>query len=135
MVNASHRFIDTNILLYLLSQDAKKADRAEEELAKGGVISVQVLNEFASVASRKLKMSMDEIREVLSTVRAVCQVVAVDIDTHEKGLQIAEKYKISTYDAMIVASALLSGCTMLISEDMQHNQKIDGVLKIQNPFR
>ena len=58
-------FFDTNVLLYLLSTDGARADRAEALLASGGTISVQVLNEFASVASRKLAMSISEIREIL----------------------------------------------------------------------
>jgi predicted nucleic acid-binding protein len=65
-------FFDTNVLPYLLSGDASKADRAEALVAAGGIISVQVLNEFASVASRKLGMSWPEILEVLETIRAVC---------------------------------------------------------------
>ena len=55
-------FFDTNILLYLLSEDNRKADRAEAIIAMGGVISVQVLNEFSSIASRKLRMTYAEIR-------------------------------------------------------------------------
>ena len=73
-MSGTEAFFDTNVLLYLLSGDASKADRAENLVAAGGVISVQVLNEFASVASRKLGMSWAEIREVLETVRAVCRV-------------------------------------------------------------
>ena len=71
-MSVPERFFDTNVLLYLLSADESKADRAEEELGAGGVISVQVLNEFASVASRKQKMSLAEIREVLALIRALC---------------------------------------------------------------
>jgi len=67
-------FFDTNVLLCLLSGDATKADCAEALVAAGGIISVQVLNEFASVASRKFGMSWPEIREVLETIRAVCRV-------------------------------------------------------------
>ena len=59
-------FLNTNVLLYLLSADAAKADRAEELLTARGVISVQVLNEFANVASRKLDMPWPEIREILA---------------------------------------------------------------------
>jgi predicted nucleic acid-binding protein len=132
---ATNQFIDTNVLLYLLSADTTKANRAEKILAAGGTVSIQVLNEFASVASRKLKMSIAEIREVLSTIRALCKVVPLNEETHDRGLQIAEKHKFSIYDAMIVAAALLSDCNTLLSEDMQHGQKIDSVLKIQNPFR
>ena len=134
-MSAADRFFDTNVLLYLLSGDEAKADRAEEVLASGGVISVQVLNEFASVAVRKLKMSMAEIREVFTTIRAVCKIVPISEETHDKGLELSERYGLSIYDAMIVAAALLAGCKMLLSEDMQDGQVIDGSLAIRNPFR
>lgn len=127
-------FFDTNVLLYLLSEDTRKADRAEAIIATGGTISVQVLNEFASVASRKLTMSYAEIRDALGTVRAVCKTQAVTVDTHELGLDIAERFGFSLYDSMIVSSALQSGCTILYSEDMQHGQEINAQLVITNPF-
>jgi predicted nucleic acid-binding protein len=57
-MSAADCFLDTNVLLYLLSKDAAKADRAEALLATGGIVSVQVLNEFASVATRKLAMTI-----------------------------------------------------------------------------
>lgn len=127
-------FFDTNVLLYLLSEDNRKADRAEAIIASGGIISVQVLNELASVASRKLRMSYAEIRDALGIVRAVCQAQAVTVDTHERGLDIAERFGFSLYDSMIVSSALQFGCDILYSEDMQHGQEIDGQLVVVNPF-
>ena len=60
-------FFDTNILLYLISEDITKADRAETLLALGGVISVQVLNEFAAVALRKQAVNFTELRQILAT--------------------------------------------------------------------
>jgi predicted nucleic acid-binding protein len=134
-MSAGERFFDTNVLLYLLSGDNAKADRAEAELGAGGVISVQVLNEFASVASRKLRMSIAEIREVLAAIRAVCRVVPIGEETHDLGLRLAERYGLSVYDAMIVASALLAGCDTLVSEDMQHGLAVDGRVEVRNPFR
>ncbi len=127
-------FFDTNVLLYLLSANNSKANRAEAIIAAGGVISVQVLNEFASVASRKLKMPYPEIRETLEIIRAVCSIEAITIETHELGLDIAERFGFSLYDSMIVSAALRSDCTLLYSEDMQHGQKIDDQLLISNPF-
>ena len=53
---------------------------------------------------------------------------------HDRGLKVAERYGYAVYDAMIIASALLPGCTTLYSEDMQHGQVIDGELSIQNLF-
>ena len=131
----AERFFDTSVLLYLLSGDSTRADRAEAALATGGVLSVQVLNEFASVAMRKIRMPLDEIREVLATVRALCKIVPITEATHDKGLEIADRYGLSIYDAMIVASALIADCEILLSEDMQDGQVFDGALKIQNPFR
>lgn len=129
------RFIDTNVLLYLFSGDEAKADRAERELAAGGVVSIQVLNEFASIALRKLRFSFLEIREVLATIQAVCRVEPMTATTHDLGLQVAERYGISVYDAMIVASALLGDCKILLSEDLQDRQVFEGKVEVRNPFR
>ena len=131
---ASRPFFDTNVLLYLLSADPAKAGRAEELIAAGGWVSVQVLNEFASVASRKLRMPIAEIRECLEPIRSICSVVPVTADTHERALALAERYGLSIYDALIAAAALLAGCDTLYSEDLQHGQRIEA-LTIRNPFR
>ena len=80
-------------------------------------------------------MTMADIHEALSTVRAVSEVVPISEETHDLGFQIAERYGLSFYDAMIVASALLAGCGTLISEDMQDGQAFDSRLKVRNPFR
>lgn len=130
----AERFFDTNVLLYLLSSDAAKADWVEETLAAGAAISVQVLNEFTSVALRKFGMKVAEIRETLEPITAICQVAPLTIKIHQRGLQIAERYQFSFYDALIVAAALDSGCTMLYTEDMQDGQMIDNTLTIKNPF-
>ncbi len=128
-------FIDTNVLVYLLSADAVKAERAESLLASGDcVVSVQVLNEFAAVATRKLKMSLAEVGEVLGTIRAVCRVAPLTEDVHVLGLRIAEQYRLSIYDAMIVASALEAQCPSLWSEDMQNGLKVERKLVVRNPF-
>lgn len=127
-------FFDTNVLLYLLSPNSTKADRAEEIIALRGVISVQVLNEFANVASRKFGADFVKIRDLLATIREVCTVRPMDVETHELGLDIAERYNFSIYDSMLLAAALKAGCTTFFSEDMHHGQKIGG-LTIKNPFR
>lgn len=128
-------FFDTNVLLYLLSGDAAKADRAEELVARGGTIGVQVLNEFASVASRKLGMSHAEIRDVLEPIRAICAVTPLTLEIHDRALGLAERYGFSIYDALIVAAALEADCGTLYTEDLQDGQVIDGSLTISNPFK
>ena len=134
-MSAAEPFFDTNVLLYLLSADAAKADRAESLLADGGTLSVQVLNEFTSVALRKLEMSVAELREILEPVRNVCQVEPVTEDTHDRALALVERYGFSLYDALLIAAALRAGCSRLYSEDLQHGQLIDRQLSVVNPFR
>ena len=128
-------FIDTNILLYLLSTDTLKADRAEAVVRTGGLISVQVLNELANVARRKLAMPWIEINALLELIRSVCPVAPLTVETHDRGRVIAERYKLNVYDAMIVAAALLAECETLYSEDMQDRLLIDQQLRIRNPFK
>jgi len=127
-------FFDTSVLLYLLSSDADKADRIEALLSARGTVSVQVLNEFAVVALRKLKMPLSEVREILDTIRAVCAVEPLTIETHDRGLAVCERYRFSLYGSMLVAAALISGATILYSEDLQHGQVIDNQLRVTNPF-
>jgi predicted nucleic acid-binding protein len=134
-MSAVDAFFDTSVLLYLLSTDAGKADRVEALLAERGTISVQVLNEFAAVAIRKLKMPLPEVREVLDTIRAVCDVEPVTIGTHDRALAIVERYGFSLYDSLLVAAALIAGSKVLYSEDLQHGQLIERHLRVVNPFR
>ena len=128
-------FFDTNVLLYLASGDPAKADRAEQIVGNGGTISVQVLNELANVARRKMRMSWADTHSFLSTLRGLLTVEPVTVAIHESGLALAERYNLSVYDAMIAASALQADCDTLWSEDMQHGMAVDKRLKIVNPFR
>ena len=128
-------FIDTNVLLYLLSEDTKKADQAEKILKSGAIISVQVLNEVANVALRKLSMTWMEINEFVELIQSVCSVEPLTIETHIQGRFIAERYNVSIYDAMILSAALLAGCVTLYSEDMHHDLLVESRLRIRNPFK
>lgn len=128
-------FIDTSVLLYLASDDSAKAERAEAAVAAGGAISVQVLNEFANVARRKMRLSFADTRVFLATLRSLLTVHPLTTETHETGLALAERYGFSIYDAMIVASALQAGCNTLLSEDMQDGLTLQEGLRIVNPFR
>jgi predicted nucleic acid-binding protein len=127
-------FFDTNVLVYFASGDTAKADRAEAAIAAGGTISVQVLNELASVARRKMQMSWADTRALLTMLRGLLTVHPLTIETHETGLRLAERYGLSIYDAMIAAAAIHAGCDTLWSEDMQHGMALDEGLRIANPF-
>lgn len=134
MPDSSKVFFDTNVLIYLLSSDDIKATKAEKLLEHGGVISVQVLNELTNVARRKLSMSWAEVREFVTVIQTLCIVNELTESTYETGCQIAERYQLSVYDAMIVASALESDCRTVWSEDMHSGLIIDKRLKVKNPF-
>jgi len=125
--------MDSNVILYLLSGDSVKADRVEAILGKGGLISVQVLNEVTSVCMRKLKMSWEEIDAVLLAVKTACDVIPLTVESHEKAVEISKRCQLSFYDAHICASAILSGVKVMLSEDMRDGMKVDGIT-IRNPF-
>jgi predicted nucleic acid-binding protein len=127
-------FIDSNVVLYLLSGDANKADKAESLLEAGGVISVQVLNEVVSVCQRKLKLSWGEIDAILQALKASVEIVPLTQATHELAVQLCKRYQLSFYDAHICSAALLAGSTIVLSEDMQDGMLVDSLV-IKNPFK
>jgi predicted nucleic acid-binding protein len=128
-------FFDTNVLIYAATHDEPRSTQAEELLASGGVLSVQILNEFASVARRKILMSWSDVTEALDAFRILCpSPLPITIEMHEAALKIAEKHGYSIYDALVISAALKAGCTTLYSEDLHDGQTIDGQLTIRNPF-
>lgn len=127
-------FLDTNVVLYLLSGDADKADQVERLLVARPVISVQVLNEVTQVCRRKLRMDWAEIAEFLSLVRGFCKVVPITEAIHDHAREIAERYKFSFYDACILAAAATASCKIVFSEDMQNGQALGDILTLRNPF-
>jgi predicted nucleic acid-binding protein len=128
-------FLDTNVILYLLSPDRAKADRTEELLSGRGHVSVQVLGELVAVMRRKLKMPWPEVADFTTVVREVCNVHPLTEEVHSKGMSIARRLGLSIYDGTIVASALLAECTTLYSEDLQDGQVIERRISVRNPFR
>lgn len=126
---------DSNVLLCLVSSDPLKAGRAREIVAKGGGISVQVLDEIANVLRRKAGMPRPDIRLFLSTVRDLLTVQDISIEAHDAGLALAERYGLSVHDAMIAASAPGAGCDILWSEDMHDGLLVQGKLRVTNLFR
>jgi predicted nucleic acid-binding protein len=128
-------FFDTNVLVYAIGQQDARTPTAEALLARGGLISVQVLNELAAVAHRKLRMSWPDITEALEAIRILCpNPVPITVELHDAALRLAAQYGFHIYDALIVAAALDADCAVLYTEDLQSGQVIDGRLSIRNPF-
>ena len=119
-------FLDSNIVLYLASEDLLKADRAQELVAEGGTISVQVLNEIANISRRKMGLSWAETRNFLLMIRGLLKVEPITIEIHDVGISLAERYQLSVYDSMIVSAALSAECDTLLSEDLQDGLLITG---------
>lgn len=123
-------------MVCIIGEKDERTAAAEALVAVGGVVSVQVLNELAAVARRKLVMTWDEIAEALAAIRVLCpSPVPLTVETHEAGLRIADQYQVHIYDALIAAAALEAECTTLYSEGLQDGQVIDGRLIIRNPFK
>ena len=134
-IKPERSFLDSNVVLYLLSEDAAKADRAEALLRSRPTISVQVLNEATHVCIRKLGMRWDEVAQFLDLVRAICKDVPLTVAMHDRARSIAERHRLSFYDACIAAAAIEAGCALLYSEDMNDGQMLEEGLTIRNPFR
>ncbi len=129
-------FFDSNVLIYAMVSGDSRRERAQQLVAQGGVISVQVLNEFVAVARRKMRMPREDVIVALDAVRILFpSPVSITLDTHEVALKIAQQYGFGIYDALIASSALEANCSTLYSEDMQDGQVIEKQLTIRNPFR
>ena len=126
-------FLDTNVLVYAQGV-GEKSDVARDVILAGGVISVQVLNEFVAVLRRKFQLDWDAIENAVADVRvALDPVRPIDVSTHTEAVAVARTYGFSFYDSLIVAAALEAGCDTLFTEDLQAGQRI-GTLTVINPF-
>jgi predicted nucleic acid-binding protein len=127
-------FLDTNILIYAYSDAGPRTEVAEALLTRGGIVSTQVLNEFVSVARRKIRMPWGRVIEALRSIRAFCSTpLPISVETHETALRIAQQYGYDIYDALILAAALEASCDALYTEDLHDGHVING-LTIRNPF-
>jgi len=129
------QFFDTNILIYAFASNDLRSARAESLIAEGGLIGVQVLNEFTNVTRRKLRWQWVQIEASLAVIEELFGPVApLTKAIHTRAVQLAREHELSVYDALIVAAAQDAGCARLFSEDLQHGQKF-GTLIVENPFR
>ncbi|MDO9307496.1 MAG: PIN domain-containing protein [Deltaproteobacteria bacterium] len=136
-------FIDSNIWIYAFLDSEKDHEKQrkiltllEEIPADSTVISsVQVVNEFHWILFRKYGIDEATIKAKVTKGLAVfASVVPLDFKVYQDAFRIRDKYNISFWDSLIVASALDNKCTLLYSEDMQHGLLIDNKLKVVNPL-
>jgi predicted nucleic acid-binding protein len=128
-------FVDSNVLLYLLSNDERKKNIVKVILNERPAISTQVISENINVAFKKFKtLSSSQITEHTHLLSTYCYVSSITVATIEKALELKARYSFQWYDCTILSAALLENCTVIYSEDMQHDQLINGNLRIVNPF-
>jgi predicted nucleic acid-binding protein len=132
-MTTTETFFDTNVVVHALVAGTPLTGRSLALLATGGTVSVQVLNECANTMRRKFAANWHQTTRASERIRALCTVVPVTVDTHARGLALAERYQLHLYDGMIVAAAQLAGCTTLYSDDMHDGLVIDA-LTIRNPY-
>jgi predicted nucleic acid-binding protein len=127
-------FLDANVLVYAYSRGDSRTATARQLLFDGGVVGVQALNEFASVARAKLAMSWTEVQEAVENIVILCpDPRPMGIETHLRAVGISKRFGVSIWDGLIVAAAAEARCSKLLTEGLQHGQVVDGVL-IENPF-
>jgi len=129
-------FIDTNILIYAYSStDMLKKEKSLNILRSENLtMSTQVLNEFVWVMSRKYLLPIDLLRDVINNISGIAYISLITLSTINNAISLTERYKYSYWDSLIISSALETGCDVLYTEDLQHNQTIKGI-KIINPFK
>lgn len=130
-------FIDTNVVLYLYSEDEPEKRAAAAAVVRGGErvwISTQVLSEMANVLRRKFKLDYPDIAAAVAEIGAACNVHVVTSNTVMLALSLGERYRHSYFDSLILAAALECGCDTLASEDMQNGLVVESMLTVRNPF-
>jgi len=130
-------FLDSNILIYLHSEDNKeKRDIAQKKLNENDCItSIQAMNEISNVWFRKLSWDGTKIEKHLDNIDHVCdEVLSVQRATINNALVLKDRYGYSFYDSLMLASALEGNCGIIFTEDMSDGQLINDSLKIVNPF-
>lgn len=131
-------FLDTNLWFYFFVKTPQdKFERVQELVdaqAESVYSSTQVLGELFNALTRKSSFSRDEVRNIISDLISGLPILEIDTSKVLRALEINSRYGYTYWDSLIVATALLSECVILYSEDMQHNQLIENKLRIINPF-
>ncbi|NPV01265.1 MAG: PIN domain-containing protein [Brevinematales bacterium] len=127
-------FLDSSVIIYSIDKNPSKKESTLKLLERNPVISTQVLNEISNVMRRKFNFDYPSIFQITSKIVENSQLSLIDFKTISFAFNLAGTYSFSYYDSLIIASALENNCTILYSEDMQHQQVIEERLQIINPY-
>jgi predicted nucleic acid-binding protein len=133
MTDSIKFFLDTNLVVYAMTEQSGKADIANQLLRKSATLSAQVVNEASNVLSVKYKFSFSDVSTIALDLLELCDVVPVSDKTIRKAIDLRQRFSLSHWDSLIVAAACLAGCEILYSEDLQDGLSVDGTI-IKNPF-
>jgi predicted nucleic acid-binding protein len=134
-MNDKRTFVDSNIILYLFTDDTRKKEIIVSMFSARYIISTQVVGENVNVCLKKLRLGKADAFAHAKNLLAVFTVANIFSSTINSAFELSLKYGFSYWDALIVATALENKCSVLLSEDMQHGLIVEGVLTITNPFR
>ncbi|MCL2699154.1 MAG: PIN domain-containing protein [Defluviitaleaceae bacterium] len=129
-------FIDTNVFLYLYSEDEyeKRAVGIAAMKKYDCITSTQAINELCNVFTKKWRLPITEINKALQEIKQACNIKLIDMGTVNYALNIHQEYGYSYYDCLMLASALMNGSKYILTEDMQDGHIVDG-LEIVNIFK
>jgi predicted nucleic acid-binding protein len=135
---SARSFLDTNVLVYTDDQDSPEKQRRALDLVSEcrrtriGVVSTQVLQEYFVTATRKLGVAAEVARRK-TEIFAGLHLVTPGLGDILGAIDLHRLHRLSFWDALVVRAALASGCGRLLSEDLQHGQRFEG-LEVVNPF-
>ncbi|OHD57609.1 MAG: hypothetical protein A2Y33_06125 [Spirochaetes bacterium GWF1_51_8] len=127
-------FLDSSVILYAIGDETEKKMKSVSLLQGQPFLSTQVISEISNVMNRKLKMTYSDIASITNKIVQNSNLVLIDYHTIQSAYRLAERYSFSYYDSLIIASAIENFCSVLYTEDLNNNQKIEGNLRIINPF-
>jgi len=127
-------FIDTNIIIYLYSEDEPEKQRISKKTFDNYecIVSTQVLNEFCNICFKKFNLSSDEVQYAINEIISQCNVLLIETENISQALDIHAKYGYGYFDSLIISSALSSNCKYLLTEDLTDGQIINDKLTIIN---
>lgn len=136
MTDLDRAFLDSNILLYLVGKRSDKKKKIVEDLINPEqFISTQVVVENVNACLKKFKLNKPEAFSHGQTLLQNFNIILIDSDIIKNSFVLSERYQLSHWDSLIIATALSNHCNILYSEDMQDGQVIEGTLNIKNPFK
>lgn len=129
-------FLDTNLWVYLYSDDAKAivVEHLIDSQFEDICLSTQVVSELYSVLTRKHLQTLVEAQKIINDMINSFSIYGIDAQCIQSAIAINIRYQFAYWDSLIIASALEADCAVLYSEDMQHGQLFDHQLRIVNPF-